>query len=162
MSENDKNRTAIAWPQPPDDYTAFRDGIPDFAEPPVPPAVPFSVFGQQQELDPVIPSLAEQNCPILYDESSPALIELKKLNHRILFAFQRLVGTIAQGDQSPDELLQHLNYLFMNAHYILHKLRPVQALEHMRWLLHEQNRQIDAFRRDFDAELDHIVALQPP
>jgi hypothetical protein len=157
-----EQRTAIAWPQPPDDYAAFQDGIPPGFSPPVPPVDSITVFGETQELNPVLQPLSEQDCPTLYDENSPALIEIRKLNRRLLFTFQKLVGTIAEGNQNPEEPLRHLIHLFKNAHFLLHTLRPIQALEHIRFFLHEQNLEVDRFREEFEAKLAAAAALRPP
>jgi mediator of RNA polymerase II transcription subunit 7 len=153
-------RAAVAWPQPPDQYTAFTD--PDAMNRPRPPSGPITVFGDPQQFDPTIPSLSEQNIPTLYDESSPPLSELKKVNHQILFTFQKLVGIIAIGEEGPDECLEHLKHLFMNAHHLLHRLRSVQAYENMHQCLRDQNLRLEKFKQKFDRKLEKMAALRPP
>lgn len=159
MSEN---RTTIAFPPPPDSYKKFGDGG-EGLMPPHPPGGPFSVFGQEQtSFDQSIPTLESQDIPTLYDPNAPPLFELKKINHQILFAFQKLVGIIATGNESPVQCLEQIKHLFMNAHYLLHKLRTVQAYEHMHHRLSEQKRQLDLFKKDFDEKLEKIANLKPP
>ncbi|KAH0792912.1 mediator of RNA polymerase II transcription subunit 7-like [Histomonas meleagridis] len=155
-------RNTSAFPPPPDEYKAFtsEEKI-ESIQPPFPPSGPIKVFGQNQTEEQV-QTLEEQGIPVLYDESQPSLLELKKLNHKILFAFQKLVGIIAEGNESTDECLEHIKHLFLNAHYILHKLRSIQAYEHMHYCLQEQTRQLDAFKQDFDAKLEEISHLTPP
>jgi hypothetical protein len=153
--------SSVSYAQPPSEYTAFADEAAE-CPPPRPPAEAFSVFGEPQLDIPAIPTLAEQNIPTLYDESAAPLFELKKINHRILFSFQKLVGIIAIGSESPDDCLEHIRHLFMNAHYLLNKLRSFQAYENMHHFLREQNRRLEEFRQEFDAKLAEIVNLRPP
>jgi hypothetical protein len=154
-------RSAVSYAQPPPDYTAFTDDTAEH-QPPRLPTEPFLVFGEPQSDIASVPTLAEQNVPTLYDESAPPLFELKKINHRILFSFQKLVGIIAIGSESPDDCLEHIRHLFMNAHSLLNKLRSFQAYENMHHFLREQNRRLDEFRQEFDAKLADIAILKPP
>jgi hypothetical protein len=151
----------ISYAQPPSEYTAFTDESFDFTPPP-PPDNPFSIFGEPKLDADAIQTLAEENVPALYDDAAPPLFELKRINHRILFAFQKLVGIIAVGTESPDDCLEHIHSLFMNAHYLLNKLRSFQAYENMHHFLREQNRKVEEFRLDFDTRLFDITSLQPP
>jgi hypothetical protein len=154
-----ENRASLAFAQPPAEYASFTDESVDIQPPPI-PADRVPVFGEPPI--PSIPPLSEQNCPTLYDENAPPLFELKKINHRILFTFQKLVGIIATGTESPDECLDQIRFLFLNAHYLLHKLRAVQSYETMHHYLREQNRKLEEFKQEFDAKLREIATLRPP
>lgn len=160
MTNEIKNTSA--FPPPPDEYKAFtsEDKINEI-QPPVPPNGNISVFGEVQEAEKQIKSLEEQGIPVLYDETAPSLLELKTLNHKIMFAFQKLVGIIADGNESTEPCLNEIKNLFLNAHYILHKLRSAQAYEHMHYCLKEQKRQLDEFKKDFENKLNEIANLSP-
>ena len=150
----------LDYPQPPD-YTAFSGPNAGSIEPPKIPTGPISVFGEPQsfeEPETVMPP----DTPILYDESGSPLVELKKINHQILFAFQKLVGIIANGLESPDECLERIKHLFFNAHDLLHKLRKVQGFEHMHHALRQKNKELEDFKRKFDKHLEDIASLKPP
>lgn len=151
-----------AFPPPPPEYSTCTDAVAESMAPPRPPAGPVTVFGEVQGADPVVPSLADKNIPILYDESAPPLFELKKINHKILFSFQKLVGIIAEGNESPDKCMEHIKHLFLNAHYLLHKLRDVQGYENMRHCLLQKNQKLEEFKAEFDRHLEEIASLQLP
>ena len=146
--------------QPPSDYKAFTDGVAELMNPPKPPDGPVTVFGDPQGMDVQVPPLSEQNVPTLYDENAPPLFELKKINHRILFSFQKLVGIIANGTESPDECLEHIKHLFVNAHHLLHKLRDVQGYENMHHCLRQKNKKLEEFKAEFDKHLEETANLR--
>ncbi|OHT04546.1 Mediator of RNA polymerase II transcription subunit 7 [Tritrichomonas foetus] len=150
-----------AFPPPPDEYTKYTNENMESFRPPKIPNGPVQVFGESNSFDSSIPPLPE-NVPILYDEEKPPLFELKRINHQILFTFQKLVGIIATGNESPEQSLNQIKYLFMNAHHLLHRLRAVQGYEHMRRCMEEQNRQLDNFKLQFRDKLDEIKSLKPP
>lgn len=160
MTNEIKNTSA--FPPPPDEYKAFtsEEAVSE-VQPPQPPKGPFSVFGKLQSADEQTKSLEEQGIPVMYDESAPILLELKRINHRILFAFQRLVGIIAEGNESTDQCLEEIKNLFLNAHSILHKLRSAQAYEHMHYCLRKQTQQLEEFKKDFENKLNEIANLSP-
>lgn len=155
-------RSQSTFPPPPERYKQFTSDVAPRMQPPKLPDVPITVFGEQQSFDAPIESLTEQNIPILYDESAPPLGELKKINHKILFSFQKLVGIIADGTESPDESLEFISHLFTNAHHLLHKLRDVQGFENMHQVIREKNKRLDEFKAEFDLHLASIASLPAP
>lgn len=155
-------RAKNAFPQPPPEYATCTDAVVDSMQPPRPPAGPIAVFGDLQGGEAAVPSLADNNVPILYNESEPPLSELKKINHRILFSFQKLVGIIAEGNESPDKCMEDIKHLFLNAHYLLHKLRDVQGYENMRHCLRQKKEKLKKFKEEFDEHLREIASLKLP
>ncbi|EAY20844.1 MED7 protein [Trichomonas vaginalis G3] len=156
-----QQRATVAFPPPLEEYKQFTKDGENPIQPPEIPDTPFSVFNKPQNDDDV-PSLESQGIPVLYDPSEPPLLELKKINHQILFTIQDLFQTLAGGNENPDKTLDQMKYLFMNAHYLLHKLRTVQAYEHMHHCLREKKRQLDLFQKRFDDQLAMVVQLKPP
>ena len=156
----DDQSTVVAFPPPPD-YSKFTDENLSSISPPKIPNPPIQVFGENINFNTSIPPLPE-GVPTLFDEEKPPLFELKRINHQILFTFQKLVGIIATGNESPEKSLEQIKFLFMNAHTLLHRLRTVQGYEHMRRCLEEQNRQLDNFKLQFKEKLDEIRSLKPP
>lgn len=154
-------RASVAFPPPLDEYKKFTKDGENPMEPPEIPDTQFSVFNKPQTEDDV-PSLEQQGIPVLYDVNQPPLMELKKINHQILFTIQVLFQTLADGTTNPDEPLERMKHLFMNAHYLLHKLRTVQAYEHMHHCLREKKRQLDLFKKKFDEQLAEISQLKAP
>ena len=159
MSEQ---RSKAAYPAPPPEYSSFTDPSADAMKPPPPPTGPITVFGETQGGETPVPSLADQNVPVLYNEAAPPLFELKKINRRILFSFQKLVGIIAEGSESPDECMEHIKHLFVNAHHLLYKLRDVQGYENTHQCLRQKNQKLEEFKADFDRHLEEIAALRLP
>lgn len=144
---------------PPPDYSKFADD--NSVQPPKIPTGPVQVLGEEISFESSIPPLPD-GVPILFNEKEPPLKELKRINHEILFNFQKLVGIIATGNESPESSLDQIKYLFMNAHHLLHKLRYVQGYEHLRRNMEEQNRHLDNFKKNFRDKLDEIKKLKPP
>ena len=154
------NKATVAYPQPLEEYKQFTEDNPNPMSPPEPPETPFKVFNRPQEGD-IDPTL-DSGIQILYDQNEPPLMELKKINHRILFTFQKLFGILAVGNENPEPCLEEMKALFLNAHMLLHKLRKVQGYEHMHHCLREQKRQLDIFKKKFDDQLEEIAQLKPP
>ncbi|KAK8881965.1 Mediator of RNA polymerase II transcription subunit 7 [Tritrichomonas musculus] len=157
----DDQSTVVAFPPPPEEYSKFTDENLNSFQPPKPPNGPVQVFGEEINFDMSVHPLPE-GVPILFDEDKSPLFELKRINHRILFTFQKLVGIIATGNESPEKSLDEIKHLFMNAHYLLHRLRTVQGYEHMRRCMEVQNKKLDKFKSDFAEKLDKIKRLEPP
>lgn len=155
----DQSTVQVPFSPPPEGYSKFTDD--NSIQPPPIPSGPVKVLGEEISFDSSIPPLPE-GVPILFDEKEPPLFELKRINHEILFTFQKLVGIIATGNESPENSLDQIKYLFMNAHHLLHKLRDVQGYEHMRRCMEEQNKQLDTFKAQFREKLDEIKKLKPP
>lgn len=155
-----KPQAVTAFPPPPD-YQNFTDeNMPNITPPPI-PETPVQIFKENEPLDSTVPPLPE-NIPRLYNPDKPLLEELKKINHQILFAFQALVGIIATGEENPENTLNQIKYLFVNAHHLLHRLRDVQGYEHMRRFLDDQNHQLNEFKNEFRDKLEEIKLLKPP
>jgi len=157
----DSKPNQIPYPFPPDEYQYFTSDDKNPIDPPRPPDGPIVVFGEKQN-DEDMASLEDQGVMIMYNPENPPLLELKKINHKILFAFQKLVGVIAEGGDNPNESLEEIKNLFMNAHYLLHKLRTAQAYEHMHHCLREQMKQLEEFKKKYSENLDEIAMLKPP
>ena len=155
------SQAAVAFPEPIREYKQFTEEGAKKVVPPRPPDGPFNAFGKPQEVEKE-KTLEEQNIPVMYDPKEPPLMELKKINHEILFAYQKLFGILAVGNEDPEPCLERMKSLFLNAHYLLHKLRKVQAYEHMHFCLNEQKRQLDIFKKKFDDQLEEIAKLKPP
>lgn len=153
--------TVVAFPPPPEEYSNFTNENLNSIQPPKIPNGPVHVLGEDISFNSSVPPLPE-GVPILFDEEKPPLSELKRINHEILFTFQKLVGIIATGNESPEKSLEQIKFLFMNAHQLLLKLRDVQALEHTRRCLEEQNNRLEDFKREFREKLDSIKSLRPP
>ena len=128
----------LTWPEPPRDYTAFRDGG-EGLEPPRIPKDPITVFGEPLAFDQETPTTMGPDVPVLYDQSAPPLLELKKINHKILFSFQQLVGIMANGTDNPDACFQHITHLFKNAHFLLQQLRDLQGYENLHYNLRQNS-----------------------
>ena len=156
-------QTSTTYPIPPDDYQKFinDDKIP--LKPPNVPTETFKIFGKEQpDLESSKNFLEDLNIPILYDINKPPLMELKVLNHKILFKYQELIGIIAEGNQDPTEILDNIQKLFFNAHHILHTLRTAQAYEHMHFCLNDQMESLKQFKKKFDEHLNEMNSLKPP
>ena len=155
------SQASVAFPEPISEYKQFTEEGASQVAPPRPPEGSFKAFGKLQEIDNE-KTLEEQGIVREYDPNEPPLMALKKINHEILFTFQKLFGILAVGNESPEECLEKMKNLFLNAHYLLHKLRKVQAYEHMHHCLREQKRQLDIFKKKFDDQLAEIAQLKPP
>ena len=156
------NRTATMFPSPPNTYNQFKKDKAATIVPPKPPAGDFQVFGETQSHGVQIPSLEERGITVLYDPNEPPLLELKKINHKILFAYQSLISVISTGNGDTETVLAEINVLYLNAYHLLQKLREVQAYEHEHYRLREQKRILEQFKQDFDKKLSDVASLQPP
>ena len=159
MSNNQS--PVVAFPPPPEEYSKFTDENAPNMKPPSVPNREVNVFGEPNSFDSKIPPLPD-DVPMLYEEERPPLFELKRINHQILFTFQKLVGIIATGNENPEPCLNTIKHLFINAHHLLQRLRAVQGYEHMRRCMEEQSRQLDEFKQQFKNKLEEIQNLKPP
>jgi hypothetical protein len=156
-----ESRSTVSSAQLPGESTSFTGESADCPLP-HPPTEPFSIFGELQNDARAIPTPAEQNVPTLYDEFGRPLFELKKINQQILLSFQKLVGIVAAGSESPHDCMEHIGHLFVNANCLLNGLRPLQEYENMRHFLTEQNRELEEFKQEFGATIAQIANLKPP
>ena len=156
-----QNKATVAFPEPLKEYKQFTSDESNPMEPPQPPEGSFKVFNKTQENENDI-TLEDQETPLLFDPNEPPLMELKKINHRILFTFQKLFGILAVGNENPEPCLEEMKALFINAHMLLHKLRKVQAYEHFHHCLREQKRQLDEFKEKFDKKLLKAAQIKFP
>ena len=157
MSEKQKN--SVVYPQPPKEYKEFEENV-TISPPPLPQEDHITVFGYEQPGKNL--TLEEQNIPVLYDQNAPPLLELKKINHQILFTYQKLVGIIADGNEDPDPILTHIKNLFLNAYYILNELRSIQAYEQASYCLKEQTQRLTNFKQEFQNCINRVSQLRPP
>ena len=156
-----QNKATVAFPEPLEEYKQFTSDETNPMEPPQPPEGSFKVFNQAQEADNDL-TPESQDTPLLYDPNEPPLMELKKINHRILFTFQKLFGILAVGNENPEPCLEEMKALFINAHMLLHKLRKVQTYEHIHHCLREQKRRLDEFKEYFDKQLATTAQIKSP
>lgn len=149
---------ALTWPEPPREYKEFEDGCEGLLPPRI-PTEPITVFGEPMSFDETPPGMGP-DVPVLYDPSAPPLLELKKINHKILFSFQHLVGIMANGTDNPETCFEHITHLFKNAHDLLQKLRTVQGYEHLHYNLRQNNKKLEEFKQEFDKHLASATQLK--
>jgi hypothetical protein len=115
----------------------------------------------QSQPEPADTFLSDQNAPMLYDPDKPPLTELKEINHKLMRAFHRLVGIIADGNEPPDDCLEDIKFLFLNARHLLQRLRRLQEFENRRLVLEEESQQLASFKAEFTAILNDVMHIRP-
>ncbi|KAF2456741.1 MED7 protein-domain-containing protein [Lineolata rhizophorae] len=143
-----------------------------FLVPPEPPTDKYFCFGEAKDAHERIYSLKEQELEQLYEspEASPAgataarpsagvqpeetrerAFQLKKMVKAILLNYLELVAILAVNPAHFVDKINHLTWLFLNAHALINKYRPHQERETLILMMEEElemkRAEVDAVKR---------------
>ncbi|KAF7594425.1 Mediator of RNA polymerase II transcription subunit 7 [Aspergillus hancockii] len=148
----------------------------------VPPEIPksghYSVFGEQQSLSTILPSLKDQGITQLYPSptddadqeqtSEPSrplnhAYYLLKISKSLLLNFLEFVGILSVSPEQFESKVEDLRNLFINAHHLLNLYRPHQARESLILMMEEQLsrtreeiQQMDKLKEDITEALEQL------
>lgn len=143
-----------SYPVPPDYFSRFtdenlarleeadeKDGDLKFLIPPSPPPAndTYSAFGRTWQVNDRLPTLAEQNIPQLYPEGPiDRMVELKKLNHMIMFEFLDLVDVLIKEPSQFASRADRIRDIFVNIHHLINEYRGHQAKETLKLIMEQR------------------------
>ncbi|KAJ1953608.1 Mediator of RNA polymerase II transcription subunit 7, partial [Linderina pennispora] len=157
-----------AFPAPPDYYQHFTDA--NLANPsddayldPPPPLTSgdYSMFGRTYKVHEQLPTLSEQSATQLYPEGAiDRVVELRKLNHSVLFEFLEMVDILIKDPSQFGERSAGVHNIFVNMHHLINEYRGHQAMETLKVMVAgqiERRREAAERVRETCAELEEKI-----
>ncbi|KAI9873789.1 MAG: Mediator of RNA polymerase II transcription subunit 7 [Pleopsidium flavum] len=125
-----------------------------FLIPPEPPSLGiYKSFGDQYNINDILPTLASQSIPQLYPTrpSTPTTTStqasewtfdhahhLRTLSKSLLLNFLELIGTLSINPEQYGRKIEDLRTVFVNMHHLINEYRPHQARETLIGMMEEQ------------------------
>ena len=148
MNQGQPPVVSSAFPDPPSKYIALYtdENVANGTAPEPPKPIvdgSYTCFGQTiVNEESIIRPLESQGIRRLYPRDFDHKKELKKMNHSILVNFLDLIDILVKCPDTArrDDKIADVQMLFVQMHHLINELRPHQARETIRSLLHNQKR----------------------